>query len=245
MSTSRNIVPVKNSDERLSHCGFTAADNTLLKMHNRACWWDTGRTPVTKAPLMWQEDDEVPDFVTELIDSALDEYNPVYDRGYSGQDAKSIKVVKDELEENLRNPQGWSVESIVDDLVSEIPDLSSPQAVTIARTETGAVLNKARELAYRNRPEETEYFYAWEGPDDSRTSVVCESVKEEIDRRGGSVTPTSLRRILRDHARAYTNRGGLPDRVDEYVPHFNCRHTMVREGQQSVAGLGRFTPGSR
>jgi len=110
--------------------------------------------------------------------------------------------------------------------------LSRKQAETIARNETAAIMNTAREEAYKSRPDEKEYKYYWSNPQDHRTTDLCNEIIEEVDSQGGAVDMPTLKDILYDKADKYKNdpdNGGTPQRVDEWLPHFACRSTFIRE----------------
>jgi hypothetical protein len=104
--------------------------------------------------------------------------------------------------------------------------MSQDRAEIIARQEVAAVLNKARAIAYQARPDSDQFVFGWVGPDDMDTTEICDSVKEAIEDEGGAVTLKKLQEILRREARQYEY--GTPERIDEFVPHYQCRHTLMQ-----------------
>lgn len=199
----------------------------MLAMHERLVWWNGD--DLSKAPPAWPSDDEVPEFVKEAILSVIDD-GAMWDE-FAGYSSQAAAAIHNSLEEKVTQPQGWSIGSIVDDLLELYSGLGKERALTIARTEVGAIMNRARQEAYEQRDDSDDYVYYWQGPGDHRTTDVCKEIKEEVDARGGHVPLEELRSILRTKARKYENtaQGGTPERVSEWVPHYQCRHTFIRD----------------
>lgn len=216
----------------LSKSEYEATDDALREMHKNLVEWDG--EDLSKAPPAWNSDDDIPEFVSEMIRSVIDQ-GVVWSQfeGYSRQAAKAIR---NSLEENLTQPQGWSVASIVDDITEMYSGMSDEKALNIVRTELSAILNTAREEAYERRDDDGSYRYYWQGPSDHRTTKVCEEVKQVIEDRGGNVRLDELKSILMQKARKYedTREGGTPERVDEWTPHYKCRHTFIRDVKASL-----------
>ena len=144
-----------------------------------------------------------------------------------GQQIQDIReTFEDLLEETLTQPQGWSLDSLSDDIAEEFPSLSPGEAETIARTESASVLNEAREEGYESRDDSTDYIYKWVGPDDSRTTPACEELKDltNPDFGGSPVDMSTLKRLERDVQNKYFTR--LDYR--EHLIHPNERHTFRR-----------------
>lgn len=196
-------------------------------MHKNLVEWDGD--DLSKAPPAWASEEDIPEFVKDVIHRVIG-MGVTWDKfeGYSRQAAQAIR---NSLEDNLTQPQGWSIESLVNDLQEMYSGLSDEKATNIARTETSAILNTARAEAYEERGDDVDYHYYWQGPNDHRTTKVCEEIKEEIESRGGNVTMDTLQTILMDKAKKYegTREGGTPERVDEWTPHYQCRHTFIRD----------------
>lgn len=216
-----------DSGNASAEASYPEVDDALFQMQERLVWWSG--EDLSKAPPVWDSDDDVPQMVIDLIHSVVD--GSVVWNDFAGYSQQAAEAVQNSLEENLAQPQGWSIESLVRDLRDMYSGMAVEQALNIARTETAAILNSAREDAYKEREDADEYVYYWQGPTDHRTTAVCREIKQEVERRGGNVPLPELRNILRAKAQKYENtaEGGTPERVDEFVPHYQCRHTFIRD----------------
>lgn len=226
-SGTGNLKTAEKSNDGLSVDGYEYADDFMRDMHKRLAEWDGD--DLSKAPMAWPADEQVPEFVKEVIRQVIQ--NDVVWDDFSGYTRQAARAIQNSLRDNLTQPQGWSIESLVRDLQSIYPGMDDEQAHNIARTETSAVLNSAREEAYKKRPQAANYVYYWSGPADHRRTDVCKEIVNEVESRGGSVPMNELRSILRSKARKYenTDQGGTPERVSEWCPHYQCRHTFVRD----------------
>lgn len=214
-----------------SEYDYADVDDMMLEAFKNSVWWQPDEDEdLSKAPNMWEHASNVPEFVKEFIREAISQ-GVIWDQFEDIPKAAILKV-EELFRENLTQPQGWSVHSLTEDLSDEFASLSRKQAETIARNETAAIMNTAREEAYKSRPDEDEYEYYWSNPQDHRTTDVCNEIIEEIESQGGAVDLPTLKDILLDKAQKYANdpdNGGTPQRVDEWLPHFECRSTFVRE----------------
>lgn len=232
---------------------FEMVDDLLMEAFEKQIWADDMR----KAPNMWRRDDEVPQFVRTHVKEAIEDTDTLWG-DYDAIPGTAALQVHKILNDQLTSPSGWSIEKVARSLYDQFKDqgMELDQAENIARTEIAAVLNKARELAYESleaqvsvegdEPEgevddEGEALfehvgYYWSGPDDEHTTKICDETKEEIEKRGGTVTKDELKEILYRKAKKYegTREGGTPERVNSFVPHYNCRHTFIRENYQSI-----------
>lgn len=215
------------TDRLLGKSRYEKTDDALAGMHERLVQWDGD--DLSKAPAAWPSDDEVPEYVKEYVEDAID--SGVGWDEFAGYSRQTADAIHDTFEEKLTQPQGWSVGSIVDDLQEKYSAMDDSQALNIVQTELSVIFNSAREQAYKDRDDGREYLFYWQGPSDHRTTDVCMEIKEEVDDRGGNVPMEELRSIVRSKAKKYagTNQGGTPERADEWLPHFKCRHTMVRD----------------
>jgi len=175
---------------------------------------------------MWADSDDVPEFVQRWIDEVVELTDPLWEGGFNNIPHAAALTVHKEITDSLTQPQGWSINSIVGRIVDEFEWLEADDARNIARSEVAAVLNKAREVAFRARPDEVQVD--WQGPSDKHTTIICEEIKARIEDEGGSVPIEELTDILYEIASKHTDKGGTPERVDEYLPHHQCRHTMVQ-----------------
>jgi hypothetical protein len=112
---------------------------------------------------------------------------------------------------------GWSLSQITRKLQLKFPQLGEWEAERIARTETTAIANKARELDFQDsQPPETMYY--WGGPDDDRTSDVCREIKERL--KGQGLPLGALKALVNEVSVKYQMK------PRDWTPHPNCRHTV-------------------
>ena len=207
---------------------YEQVDDLLHHAHRVVVeWYPDEGDDLSKAPNMWEEADNVPEFVREVIEFVIDTREIVY-TSFEDLPHDAALRVKEILKEELQEPEGWSIDSLTETFAEELR-VSEDKAQSIARTESGAVLNTSREVAYEASPGSDDFVYYWSGADDSRTTDLCHDIKSEVDDRGGAVPMDELKTILLDAAHDYDY--GTPGRVDEWMPHYNCRHTFVRDVQ--------------
>jgi len=192
----------------------------MLRMHQRSFDMDkdTKLLEITTGG-------EVPEFVKQYIRDAIDDgaLFSDFDRIPSRDLMKLRGVFKEEL-----TTDGWTINSMRDTLMSFAPDLDKFEAERIARTETAAVLNTAREESYVIEfPDAT--FY-WSGRLDNRTTAACEwLVKTTNPFYGGTPVPLEELKELIDEAP--THDPDMADdiaRPEDFVVHPNERKTLVR-----------------
>jgi hypothetical protein len=207
---------------------YEQVDDLLHHAHRVVVeWYPDEGDDLSKAPNMWEEADNVPEFVREVIEFVIDTREIVY-TSFEDLPHDAALRVKEILKEELQEPEGWSIDSLTETFAEELR-VSEDKAQSIARTESGAVLNTSREVAYEASPGSDDFVYYWSGADDSRTTDLCHDIKSEVDDRGGAVPMDELKTILLDAAHDYDY--GTPGRVDEWMPHWMCRHTFVRDVQ--------------
>lgn len=176
---------------------------------------------------VWTEDDNVPEYVRERIGEAIDSGQAVFS-DIDSIPSRTVEQLKDLLRENMTQPQGWSLDSIVSDMKDKWPGVSDEKLEVVARTESASVLNEAREQGYEDHPGDDAVFY-WEGPDDQRTTDACEELKDKTNpRHGGSSVPMDELVALEedvhdDHFSRLSFR--------RHCIHPNERHTFVRDQQ--------------
>lgn len=215
-----------NKAMKAEDMAYEDIDDLLYNAFKRTVWWEPSEgDDLSKAPDMWESNDEVPEFVKDFIEEVIKQ-NVVFD-SFSNLPHTAALKIEELFRENLKQPQGWSVHSLVNDIQDAFPSVSSSQAENIARTETAAIMNSAREEAYKQRDDEEEYKYYWSNAQDHRTTDLCNDIIEEVESRGGAVPLDELRTIVRAAARSYDY--GTPNRVDEWMAHYKCRSTFVRD----------------
>lgn len=190
----------------------------LAEGHEHLVWAEADQ----KADPFWDEDDVVPEYVQDALNRVLDNFDVIYDQ-IEGLGASDIGQLKEIFRENLTQPEGWSLQSITDD-IQEAFDVARDKAEVWARTESSRVLNKTREEAYKAQTDEPGAGgkkFKWTGPGDHRTTDCCEELKE---RTKGGVTLEELQ----EHAREVAAKH-FPDLdySDDWVLHPHERHTFV------------------
>ena len=188
----------------------------------------------------WERDEDVPEYVLEGIRNAID-------RGAIFENFETVpgtlrETLEDVLRDSLTQPNGWSLDSIVDRLADAFPGVDTDSLETVARTETTSILNRSREVGYENREDADEFRYYWNGPGDTRTTDLCEDLKiatgqasgtPETDFSevpGGPVDMSTLVRLEREASEEH-----FPDlQFRRHVPHINCRHTFVRDASADI-----------
>lgn len=183
--------------------------------------------------IIWDEDghdrqlfefdpEEVPQFALDRLEEAVR-------AGALFEDFETIpdfaaREVSDVMLDSLEQRHGWSVDSIADNLQSMALGLEKQEARTIARTETQALVNDAREQGYEEQFDLDEERFDWVGPSDNRTTDACEWIKAEIeDREGDGVTLAELKDLVAEANDRFIDHEGR-----EWTPHINCRHTFTR-----------------
>lgn len=213
--------------------GFAKVDDELMKFYTHIVWYDVEKDAedvnLEKSPEMWRSSDEVPEFVEEYIKEAVQQ-DAFWEGSFDELPPGSEQHIRDLFEENMTQPQGWSLSSIMEDLEDLFPYAEKDYLMEITRNEVAALANKAREEAYEDSAEEGEEFlFYWSGPEDHRTTEICSRMKSETNpRHGGTPKPLEEMRELLEEI-AEEEKGGLPGRVKEWLPHFQCRHTFVRK----------------
>ena len=224
VEVSKLQTPDRSLTDRLEKADwdYIAVDDALMRAIETQIWEDD----MTKAPVMWQDSGNVPRFVKEFIEEAIEEEQVLYDE-FANVHNSAVNQVHGIIKKHLTGPTGWSINQIAMSIFGSFDEVTRENAETIARTEVAAVLNKARELAYEASDDVVGFY--WSGPDDHRTTDLCEGVKADIEQRGGYVESLEvLKEILRKHAHRKADTYGTPGRVEDYVPHFKCRHTYIR-----------------
>ncbi|MCH7759981.1 hypothetical protein IIA15_01050 [candidate division TA06 bacterium] len=105
--------------------------------------------------------------------------------------------------------------------------IQDAQAEKIARTEVQAIQNGIREYAFKQSDPEDHNVYKWLGPQDHRTTKICERIKKRSAR---GVKMDKLRQIVKEEVEKGIKRGELPADFDprEWTPHYQCRHRFIR-----------------
>lgn len=194
-----------------------AMDNECSRKINDAIKEQVWPEELEKSPT-WQDDDDVTQQTREWVESVFKLRDPLYNEYADVPETAGLRVTE-VIKDALTQPQGWSLDSIVDELDKEFSFLPHHRVEKIVRQEVAAVLNEAELVSLQARPEEP--TVKWVGPDDQSTTDLCTEVKEEV---GDGVPVSELLDILEEKARKYES--GTPQRADQGIPHWLCRHTI-------------------
>lgn len=131
------------------------------------------------------------------------------------------------LVDQARSGAGWSVSELAAHLRDIDPSLGDYEAERIARTESQAIVTKAREQWYEDDFDaDDEPLFIWQGPQDHRTTEACTWLKEQANPTYGGEPKTipELKELVREASDRF-----FPDlRVREWTVHPFERHTIVR-----------------
>jgi ribosomal protein L37E len=199
------------------------ADDLLYDAHRHIAWAPTGDVEQQALPF-FDDDESVPKFVRRTISEAIDQ--GALSTSYESIPASARGRLAQVFEENLTQPQGWSLQSLTTDLAEEF-GISTQRARTIARSETSSLLNTAREIGYRLRGMlDDEQLFKWVGPEDEATTEACSWLKQQTNPEyGGSpVELSELRELVAEANERFIDHDGR-----RWTPHIQCRHTYTRD----------------
>jgi hypothetical protein len=198
-------------------------DEPLLRMHQSVVDPDTD---LSRALTVSISDSGTPEFVLQRIRDA------VYAGAMFGQFEDIPGGDLFDLREDFKSVLGQDDFTLADvtDRIADDFGLSRDDAETIARTESSAVLNKAREMGYEERGDADALYY-WTGasPPDRRQTEACEWLVETTNPfEGGDPVPMHELRQLVDEAPTHDDdMDNDLARPDSWVVHPNERSTFV------------------
>jgi len=219
--------PAPNPEQ--NRAGGTSPDvdeaiRQLEAMQRDLVWGDTGAGDGVEqqASAEWLDSGDMPEFVQELIDRALQQ-GAVWMGDY---DAPNVTggAVEDFFDEKLDQPQGWSRKSLTTDFADRF-NISEDQAAETLNTQLTNVLNDAREIGYRQQGDTDGRVFKWVGPaDDDKTDACWELLRETNPRFGGEPRPLDELKELVEEKREehFPEFGG-----SEWSVHWNERDTYV------------------
>lgn len=197
--------------------GLEPWERALDGVFERVVWGeDTGRSLFSFDP------EDVPQFAIDNLRVAILGGGLFED--FENIPSSSLQELRNAMLDSLEEQHGWSVDSVASNIQDVAPSLTDAEAERIARTETAAVTNKAREIGYEERGLDDARFY-WQGPADQRTTEACEWLKEQTNPQFGG-EPVSKERLKALVGEA-NDRFVDHDRR-EWSVHINERHTWVR-----------------
>jgi hypothetical protein len=199
-------------------------DRPLLEMHRKVS--DT-ETPTDRNLVSFAES-ATPEFVLERIREAI--MSGAMFSEFDQVPSDRLMELREEMADSLTVDTGFTLDSITENLMEFEADLSRDEAERIARTESSAVLNKAREIGYEEEGEADRRFY-WSGaaPGDDRQTEACEwLIRETNPFHGGDPVPMDeLRDMVEEAPEHDPEMDDNLARPESWVVHPNERSTLV------------------
>lgn len=206
-------------------------DRHLLKMHRAA---SDPETPTDRA-LVQYTDDATPEFVLERIREAIRSGALFSD--FDGIPSDKLMDLRQEFADSLTADKGFSLDSLTDNLMDFEPDLTRDDAQRIARTESKAVLNTAREEGYKEKGDGDRKFY-WSGAplgDPRQTEACAWLIRQTNPFEGGDPVPMDeLREMVGDAPEHDDEMDDNLARPDNWVVHPNERSSFVLAPEAGV-----------
>jgi len=204
-----------DADAQLSAEDF---DSVMLDLYDNLMQSDNH----DRALLTFSES-QTPEFVKERIRDSLLEGGLFTE--FEEFPSEKVMALRMELLETLQS-DGWTIADLADTVSTIAPDSN---AEVLARTETAAVLNRARERGYEELGRENERF-RWANPMDHRTTEACEWLVRQTDPEHGG-TPVSMDELKELIAEAPEHDEDMDDnlaRPDDFVVHPQERSRFIR-----------------
>lgn len=132
-------------------------------------------------------------------------------------DTNISKIVQDSLISAFEGKS--SISKITKELSTRLAG-ETYQLERIARTESQNIQTLAREESYKRELAPDEQKFKWIGPNDRRTTPICQKIKS---RTSQGVSLEELKKIIREEADQKIYNPQRP-----YTPHIQCRHIQVR-----------------
>ncbi len=145
-------------------------------------------------------------------------------KSYANMDESLSGKLNEIVKESYADPRGFTIDEMVEKMREEV-NLEEYRIKRIARNESHVAAVAGRTRGYEKADPEGKYVFEWNGPDDARTTDLCNDIKAEIKKRGGAVPLNELEEIVKYYAKKYD-----PKWIDRGVmsPHINCRHGPLR-----------------
>jgi hypothetical protein len=183
-------------------------------------------------------DSSMPSFVKDRVREAI--MGDAFFSDFDAIDGEKLMQMRLFFEEQLEQ-DGWTTDMVAGRLRDLEPELTRSEAERIARTESQAIINDAREEGYAQTGMlEDEKFY-WVGALDDRTTDACKWLiggSSAADNIGGAFdgtnpneggTPVSLEELKELVQKAAEKDPAINTKAREFTPHINCRKTYVRD----------------
>lgn len=217
------IVSAIEDTEGVSLSATEEWEHTMRELFDRV-WADD-----TDKELLEFSDTQIPEFVATRLRDVILSGDAVFSdiESLAGTDLMDFRT---QLADGLTQ-DGWTLGDITGRIMDIDDGISREKAETVARTETAAAVNSAREQAYEETGmAEGEKFY-WTGSLDDRTTDACRWLIQETNPNHGG-TPVSLEKLRELIAEAPTHDPEMQDdlaRPENYVIHPGERKTYTRD----------------
>ncbi|AFH22245.1 hypothetical protein OSG_eHP20_00050 [environmental Halophage eHP-20] len=222
----RIVSAVEESDIELSD-GMEPWERDLLDLQQRIWQADEDKQLVEFSST------QVPEFVKNRLRDVLLTGASVFDE-FDTLSSDERMDLRTQLADGLTQ-DGWTIGDITGRIMDIEEGITRSQAETIARTETSAAVNMAREQGYRDKGMSDNASFYWvgatQGEQPDRTTDACQWLMEETHPEMGG-TPVTLERLRELIAEAPTHDDEMDNdlaRPENYVIHPNERKTYVRD----------------
>jgi len=200
-------------------------DRPLLEMYRGV----TDPAADTDRALVSFAESATPEFVLERIREAIRDGAMFSD--FEDIPSDRLMDLRQEMADSLTVDTGFTIDSVTENLMDFEPDLSRDDAERIARTESSAVLNRAREVGYEEKGDADGLFY-WSGaaPGDDRQTAACEwLIRETNPNYGGDPVPLEeLRAMVEEAPEHDAEMADELARPESWIIHPNERSTFVK-----------------
>jgi hypothetical protein len=181
-----------------------------------------GAVDMKGAPV-YDNRDDIPGNVQNRIANAIDNHD------FSGVSTMSTGNVEAVFEKAMTQPQGWSIDSIANNLRKKADGMTDETARVIARDQSAQIVNKAREDAVAELAEvlDDEPLHYWDGPQDDGTTEMCEWLKKKTNPEygGDPVTMDELKRLQKEAVRKFSDADPYSEHIGDHHLHAQERHT--------------------
>jgi len=132
--------------------------------------------------------------------------------------------LEDVFQDHYEDGESINSSEVIED-IQDVTGFARSRAENIARTEGGKVQTRARRDAYKEAEERRgeKFLYEHVGPSDSRTTRICERIK---DRTEGGVPWSEYVDILREESGKELSDWSVDS--EHPLAHYQCRHTVIR-----------------
>lgn len=212
--------------EALSMTDGGALESRHFDDHFLDLWDRVVDTDETDRALVGFSESVTPEFVKDRIRDAIFSGSVFseFDTIPSGE----LMQLREYLLESLQE-DGWTIDGVADQLMQLDGVDTRQKALTIARTETAATLNTAREIGYEELGQDDDLFY-WEGNLDGRQTDACEwLIKKTNPQHGGNpVSLSELKDLIEEAPEHDDDMDDNLARPDDMIVHPNERKSWVR-----------------